>query len=307
VQRRRKVDIVALVYALALGFSVGARRSLAGLRRAHERATGTTLAPSAFYDRFTHRLTRLLELLVSDALSKLSCARPRLAGVFQAFRDVLVTDSTILRLHNALEEAFPSIWRHYMRASAKLNIVMNVVGRGPRRLQIAAGSTHELHLLTPGRWIRGKLLIFDLGYFQCEMFAAIGQQQGWYLCRLKAHTNPRLVASHQAAERWTVGYHLQPVIPDLRGQSADFDGEIPYRIKWGHGRGWHTLRLRVVGVWHEQAGEYRWYATNAPRSQLHPLPSPPGAKASTIEGVTCQLDGLTCQPKRGSLAPFATR
>jgi hypothetical protein len=70
---------------------------------------------------------------------------------------------------------------------------------------------------------------------------------------------------------------------------------------------WRTLRLRLVGVWHEQAGEYRWYATNAPRSQLHPLPSPPGAKASTIEGVTCQLDGLTCQPKRGSLAPFATR
>jgi len=103
VQRRRKIDIVALVYALALGFSVGARRSLTGLRRAYERATGTTLAPSAFYDRFTHGLTRLLEQLVSEALGKLGRAKPRLAGAFQAFHDVLVTDSTILRLHNALE------------------------------------------------------------------------------------------------------------------------------------------------------------------------------------------------------------
>jgi hypothetical protein len=30
------------------------------------------------------------------------------------------------------------------------------------------------------------------------------------------------------------------------------------------------LRLRVVAVWHEQDGKYRWYATNAPRSLLHP-------------------------------------
>ena len=88
-----------------------------------------------------------------------------------------------------------------MRASAKLSIVMNVVGRGPKRVQMAAGCTHDLHLLKPGPWIRGKLLLFDLGYFQCEMFAAIGAQQGWYLCRLKAHTNPRIVASHQNTEK----------------------------------------------------------------------------------------------------------
>ena len=36
------------------------------------------------------------------------------------------------------------------------------------------------------------------------------------------------------------------------------------------GCGWRTLRLRVVAVWHEQDGKYRWYATNAPRSLLHP-------------------------------------
>ena len=53
VQRRRKIDIVALVCSLALVFAVGGRRSLAGLRRAYERTTATTLAPSAFCDRFT--------------------------------------------------------------------------------------------------------------------------------------------------------------------------------------------------------------------------------------------------------------
>jgi IS4 transposase len=272
VRRQRKVDIVALVYTLALGFSVGNRRSLAGLRRAYERATGTTLAPSAFYDRFTDQLAQLLEQLAVEALSKLERRRRRLSGTFQAFQQVLAVDSTLLRLHNALEEAFPSVWTNYMRASAKLNVVMNVVGRGAKRLQLAAGRTHDMHLLRPGRWMRGKLLIADLAYFQSEMFTAIGQHGGWFLCKLKAHTNPFIVASHQRAERWLEGYNLQNVLPYLEGDTADFDGEIPFRIKWGwlRGRGWRKARFRVVGVRNEQTGELHWYATNAPREHLHP-------------------------------------
>ena len=42
------VDVVALVYSLVLGFASGDRRTLAGLRRAYERATGTSLVASAF-------------------------------------------------------------------------------------------------------------------------------------------------------------------------------------------------------------------------------------------------------------------
>ena len=35
VRRRRKVDVVALVYSLVLGFDGGERRTLTGLRRAY--------------------------------------------------------------------------------------------------------------------------------------------------------------------------------------------------------------------------------------------------------------------------------
>ena len=50
VKRARKVDIVALVYTLVLGFDRGAKRTVASLRRAYAMSTETTLAPSAFYD-----------------------------------------------------------------------------------------------------------------------------------------------------------------------------------------------------------------------------------------------------------------
>ena len=146
VRRKRKVDIVALVYSVVLGFATGRDRSLAGLRRAYLKTTGTTLAPSAFYDRFTPEFARLIERLLDEVLARKAKSSPRLSGVFSRFREVLATDSTILRLNDALEADFPSIWTHYMRASAKLNVVINVVGRGTRRVQIASGRTHVLQV-----------------------------------------------------------------------------------------------------------------------------------------------------------------
>lgn len=62
-KRARKVDIVALVCTLVLGFDRGAKRTVASLRRAYAMSTETTLAPSAFYDRFTPALAELMREL----------------------------------------------------------------------------------------------------------------------------------------------------------------------------------------------------------------------------------------------------
>ena len=72
VQRRRKLDIVAQVYSLVLGFGDGERRTLSGLRRAYLRATGTRLAPSSFHARFTPALVELMRTLALEALGKLA-------------------------------------------------------------------------------------------------------------------------------------------------------------------------------------------------------------------------------------------
>ena len=53
VRRRRTIDPVTFLWVLILGFGTGVSRSLASLRRAYETASGETLVPSAFYDRFT--------------------------------------------------------------------------------------------------------------------------------------------------------------------------------------------------------------------------------------------------------------
>ena len=63
VKRQRKVDIFALVATLVFGFHAVTQRTLAALRQVFEKVTGVHLVPSAFYDRLTENLAKLLHLL----------------------------------------------------------------------------------------------------------------------------------------------------------------------------------------------------------------------------------------------------
>lgn len=267
-KRRRKVDVASFVYSLVLGFAVGSERSIAGLRRTFERATGASLAPSAFYDRFTAPLVRLLERLVAETLSRLAAKARPLRGLLARFEEVLACDSTLLRLHDALEELYPSVWTNHTKASAKLAVVMNVAGRGAKRVLVTHGSEHDLGTLRCGAWLRGRLLIFDLGFFRSELFREIGLCGGYFLTRLKKHNNPRVLASRRVEHLWAVGARLTDVLAEVRDDLLDLDVELRYVLRRGPRKGSHTLAARVLGVRDPETGELRLYVTNAPATHL---------------------------------------
>jgi len=81
VLRERKIGVVALFWTLVLGFATGNERTLAGLRRAFEKATGTTVVPSAFYNRFTPKLVRLLKAILGEVMDKTARMNGALRGV----------------------------------------------------------------------------------------------------------------------------------------------------------------------------------------------------------------------------------
>lgn len=53
-----------------------------------------------------------------------------LSEEFAIFKDILIADSTLIRLHDLLEKAFPSVWANYMKASIKAHVVLSVRGGG---------------------------------------------------------------------------------------------------------------------------------------------------------------------------------
>jgi putative transposase len=267
VQRQRKVDIVAFVYSLVLGFAAGDRRTLTGLRRAYTKTTGVPLAPSSFYDRFTEGLSTLMQTLMLEALDKLAPPRAKLGSVFRRFREVLVADSTLIRLHNALEAHYPSVWRHYMRASIKLTVVMNVLGRGAKTVGLTHGSHHDVHLLQVGPWVKKRLLIFDLGFFRAVLFKAIARHGGYFLCRLRLKSNPVIIASHRRGQRHLVGRKLREVLNEIDDDTVDIEGEMGYLLR-GRVITNHKVRFRVVALYNHELGTWHCYVTNLPTSML---------------------------------------
>jgi len=269
VRRRRKLDIVALVYSLVLGFGAGDKRTLTGLRRAYHRATGTRLAASTFYARFNAGLVRLMRELVVEAIDKLDPPRPRRGSVFAPFREVLAIDSTLVRLHNALEDAYPSVWRNYMRASAKLTVVMNVLGRGAKTLGMTHGSRHDVHLLEAGPWVKGRLLIFDLGFFRATLFKAVDHHGGYFLCRLRKKSNPVIESTNTNGYAHLIGRKLKDVMPQLRHTVFDFDGRLGYQERLPP-HTTHDVHFRVVCLYNRELDTWHSYVTNLPPSMLIP-------------------------------------
>jgi putative transposase len=265
VRRRRKVDVVALVSALVLGFDGVQRRTIAGFRRAYELATGTTLAPSAFYDRLTPELAELLRKLTFRALAQLGEQTTRMQLALSAFVEILIADGSLVRLQDALEPWYPSVWTNHTKASAKMHVVMDARTRTPRSLELHPGSQHDVTLLSVGPWVKGRLLVLDLAYYQGKLFTAIAEQQGYFLCRLKAHANFRVLAS---SKRRHEGRKLKEVIEDRQGRPLDVEVDFAYRRARERDWNWRHLPVRVVGDWHEEEQCHRLYVTNATRTQL---------------------------------------
>lgn len=260
VRRQRRVDIVAFVWTLALGFGAGAERTIAGLRHAFGRATGKHLVPSAFYDRFTPALARLMKALVAEVLDRVVPPTRALIAEFAAFREVLAVDSTVIRLHDLLARTFAACRTNQTLAAAKFHVVINVAGRGLRSVRLTGERVHDGPVLRAGRWVRGRLLLFDLGYYRFQLFDRIAQQGGYFLTRLKDGANPTITAAHGT---WRgravplVGQRLQDVLERLQRQVLDVQVEVSFRRRAYKGsRSGARARFRLVGVRNEASGRY---------------------------------------------------
>ena len=126
VRRRRNVDTSAMLWSMLLGFGAGRERALAGVRCTYERMTGKSLVPSSFYDRFTTELARMFRTVLSELMAKLASNDARHGGVLEGFRDVLVVDATVVKVHQLLAWRFPGARKNSSPAAAKLHWVMSV-------------------------------------------------------------------------------------------------------------------------------------------------------------------------------------
>ncbi len=274
IRRYRKVDPIAFFWAVTLEAGVYLQRSLDQLRHVYnERAAKPLHSYASFYDRFTPELVEFLHLCVAHGLSQLKAAPGnRLSPKLSAFEDVLIQDSTIVRLSAALAVHYPPVRHSHPTAGAKIATLLSVRPNGPKRLELTAESTSEYDTLKLGPWVHGSVLLLDLGFYQHHGFARIEEQGGFYLTRLRGGVNPTLVRSlrlHRGAVLDLEGRKWKEVHPRLKREVLDAEVELafPRRAYRGHRRG-DTLRARLVAVWNEEGRKYHTYLTNLPPERL---------------------------------------
>lgn len=271
-QRTRKVTVPALFWTLLLGFGTGVQRTIAELHREFQQATGRSIVRSSFYDRFTPQLTTFLKAVLNWATTVHGEPTEKLQGRLAGFRDLVVTDSTVLRLHALLENTFKACRTNVVRAAAKLHLVMSVTGMGPMSVRITGERSADCRNLKIGKWVAGRLLLFDLGYFSYHLFDRIARNLGFFVTRAKTTINPRIVAVNRrwrGRSRSLVGKRLQEVIGTLKRGVLDVMVEVEFKRRSYRGKQSTGVRtFRLVGILNPDTGEYHLYLTNIPAGRL---------------------------------------
>ncbi len=285
VQRNRKIDPVTFFWVVVLGFGVGVQRTLASLRRAYETASAETLVPSSFYDRFNKNLIAFLKECLAHGIAELtSHTSLTLSDKLAGFKDLIVADGTIIRLHDRLAEQFPGARG---KAELKIHTATGITGN-TKSIAIYSGKTADIKTMRIGSWVKDNILLFDLGYFKYELFSKIRGNGGYFVSRLKQSANPTIVSVLRAHRGNTIdltGRKLKDILPRLKREVIDVEVEVSF--KGGASKARKTEKdgtfevyqpkgntpkvketFRLVGILNGESKMYHFYLTNITLGQL---------------------------------------
>ena len=125
VVRERKISIVDFFWTLVLGFGSGKERTISGMRRMYQQCSGKKVEESSFYNRFNAGLVVFLKKLTAHAIQTLSGVDRSLSGRLSVFSDLILTDATVMKLHDSLEQKCPGVRTNHSPASMKVHAVMS--------------------------------------------------------------------------------------------------------------------------------------------------------------------------------------
>ena len=275
IKRERKIDPVIMFWVLTLGFGVRLQRSLASLKRQYEKDSAETISDSSWYYRFTPEMVRFLHLCVIHGIEELAKEPNRkLTDKLDNFKDVLIQDSTIIRLHKSLAEKFPAVRSRNVAAGIKVGVLVSAVADGPKSVALYGERTAEIKTLKIGPWLKDRVILLDLGFYKHQMFARICENGGYFVSRLKGSVNPVIVSIHDEndGKRFQdfVGKPVREILPRLEGERLDAIVEISFKRRAYKGnQKQDTMNFRLVAIFNEDEQKHHIYLTNIQKDVLN--------------------------------------
>jgi len=146
-ERNRKLQIPAFVWAFVFGFACDKGRTLVDFRHCYNSTADKTLSPGDFYQRLTPALAEYFSDLVETALDEVAVPNSVDADG-ERFRDVMIADGTVLRLHELLSEEYKA--RHEEQAGVKLHLLQSATEKTIERFEITHEKTHDSTMFNTG-------------------------------------------------------------------------------------------------------------------------------------------------------------
>ena len=275
IKRERKIDPVIIFWVLSIGYGTFLQRTLAGLKRNYERASKQILRDSSWYYRFTPELIAFLRECVARGLEYLAQEPSRtLSERLSPFQDVLIQDSTIVRLHEKLAKIWPATRSRKVAAGVKVAVLTSAIASGPKSVALFAENTNELKTLKIGPWIKDRILLIDLGFYKYQMFTRIKENGGYFVSRLKSNANPLIIEVNRSYRGRSIdvqGKYLQDILKNLKRQVLDVDVVVSFNRRAYRGEEKKdNERFRLVAVYNEDEDKYHLYITNLQPDLLEP-------------------------------------
>ncbi len=208
-----------MFWVLVNSYGVRLARNLAFIKRNYEKASNKKLSDSSRYERFTPELVAFLKLCVTHGMEQLALEQTKaLNKKLAKFQDVLIQDSTIIRLHKSLAKKFPAARSRTVAAGVKVSLLVSAVANRPKSISIHPESANELKTLRIGSWIKDRILLIDLGFYKHQLFARIKENGGYFVSRLKGNANPLIVDVHNTCWGNSIdvkGKYISEILPNL--------------------------------------------------------------------------------------------
>ncbi|WP_321429360.1 IS4 family transposase [uncultured Methanolobus sp.] len=273
VKRERKIDPVIMFWVLTLGFGVQLQHTLASLKRSYEKAATKKISDGSWYERFTPELVAFLQACVMHGIEQLTQEQNKhLSEKLSQFEDVLIQNSSIVRLHSSLSEKWPAARIRTVAAGVKVGLLVSAIANEPKNVALYAESTNELKTLRMGPWIKNRILLIDLGFYKHQLFARIQDNGGYFVSRLKNNADPLIVnvnSTHRGRSIDVKGKCISEVLPHLKRQVLDADVEISFKRRDYNGKQKNDSEMfRMIAIMNKETEKYHTYITNIPSDVL---------------------------------------
>ncbi len=273
--RERKIDPVIIFWVLTLSFGVRLQRTLASLKREYEIESHKTISDSSWYYRFTPELVEFLHQCVIHGIEELAKEPGRkLSRKLENFQDIVIQDSTIVRLHYSLSDKFPAARARTVTAGVKVGVMVSAVANGPKTVALYSEKTAEIKTLKIGPWIKDRILLVDLGFYKTQMFARVEENGGYFVSRIRKNMDPIVVLIEEGVPKAKckdfIGKPISECIKQLSGKDIDTVVKITFKRREYKGKQKQDeMVVRLVAVYNDENEKHHIYITNIQKDILN--------------------------------------